>query len=152
MNLERLRSRARHFVPRFEPIHPFCSRPSRKNKAAKCGFCEPGGIVRSAHELVTSFLGSNPSIPSVLVPPEKIKPRNAASVNLEGLEPPTFWSVARCSIQLSYRSYSTFVSGYKESYKQINNQIELLIAEANIIIFAIIQFEYYALLKNYSFN
>jgi hypothetical protein len=25
-------------------------------------------------------------------------------VNLEGLEPPTFWSVARYSIQLSYRS------------------------------------------------
>src|ERR1035437_1925117 len=25
-------------------------------------------------------------------------------VNLKGLEPPTFWSVARCSIQLSYRS------------------------------------------------
>ncbi len=40
-------------------------------------------------------------------------------VNLKGLEPPTFWSVARCSIQLSYRSSSLFGGKYNKVLKKI---------------------------------
>jgi hypothetical protein len=55
-------------------------------------------------------------------------------VNLEGLEPPTFWSVARCSIQLSYRSY-LLSSGPQPSRHLYVGTIKLqvlLYADANI--------------------
>src|ERR1035437_5228945 len=41
-------------------------------------------------------------------------------VNLKGLEPPTFWSVARCSIQLSYRSCCLCGRKYNDIFIQGN--------------------------------
>ena len=91
------------------------SSPQQKRRLKRL-FCEPGGIVRCAHELVTSFLGSNP--PTLLFSsPQQKRRLKRLFVNLEGLEPPTFWSVARCSIQLSYRSVCLMRRKYNNIWK-----------------------------------